>query len=106
MLHSEGSPSRYQAIYTHSSRYEARGGFVDLSGPKVVKSHWGKRYTLIMRDDFSRYTWVYFFRHKSDAAGTFKQALESSTEDHGIPPRDKGYGFDFCKGFEIGSDCI
>ena len=35
-----------------------------------------------------------------------RQALESSSEDHGIPPRDKGYGFDFCRQFGIGSDCI
>ena len=35
-----------------------------------------------------------------------RQELESSSEDHGIPPQDKGYGFDFCKGFGIGSDCI
>ena len=46
--------------------------FVDLSAPKVVESDGGKRCTLIVRDDFSRYTWVYFMRHKSDAAETFK----------------------------------
>ena len=49
--------------------------FVDLSGPKMVKSHEGKRYTLIVHGDFSRYTWVYFMRHKSDAVETFMQFL-------------------------------
>ena len=34
---------------------------VDLNGPKVVKSHGGKRYALIVRDDCSRYSWVYLF---------------------------------------------
>ena len=38
--------------------------FVELSGHKVVEYHARKRYTLIVRDDFSRYTWVVFNRHK------------------------------------------
>ena len=37
---------------------------------------------------------------------TPRQAIESSPEDHVIRPRDKGCGFDFCKGFGIISDCI
>ena len=69
----------------HSRADEKLGRvFVDLSGPKVVKSHGGKRYTLIVRDDFSRYTWVYFLRHKSDAAETLKQFL-SDTRADGVP---------------------
>ena len=35
--------------------------FVNLSGPKVVKSHGRKRLTLIVRDDVLRYTCVYFY---------------------------------------------
>ena len=41
---------------------------VDLSGPKVVESLGKKWYTLTVRDNFSRFTWVCFVRHKSDAA--------------------------------------
>ena len=72
--------------------------FVDLSGPKMVKSDGGRRYTLIVRDDFSRYTWVYFMRHKPDAAETFKQFL-SDTRADGVPSQvvtvrsDGGGGF-------------
>jgi len=55
--------------------------FVDLSGPKVVESLGRKRYTLIVRDDFSRYTWVYFIRQKSDAAELFEQFLADSRAD-------------------------
>ena len=51
---------------------------MDLSGPTVVDSHGGKRYTLIVRDDFSRYTSVYFMRHESDGAETFKQLLSDT----------------------------
>ena len=35
--------------------------FVDLSGPMAVQSIGGKRYTLIVRDDCTRFTRVYFF---------------------------------------------
>ena len=57
---------------------------VELNGPKVVESDRGRRYTLIVLDEFSRYTWVYFLRHKSDAAETFKQFL-SDTRADGVP---------------------
>ena len=35
-----------------------------------------------------------------------RQALESSSEDHGKPPQDKGYGIDYCKGFGIVFDSL
>ena len=80
---------------------------MDLSGPKVVKSDGGKRYTFIVRDDFSRYTWVYFMHHKSDAAETFRQFL-SDTRADGVPSqlvtvRSDGGG-EFCGG-EFGDLC-
>ena len=75
--------------------------FVDLSGPKVVESDGGKRYTLIVRDEFSRYTWVYFMRHKSDAAETFKQFLSDTRADsvpsQAVTVRSDGGG-EFCGG--------
>ena len=55
--------------------------FVDLNGPKVVESLGRKRYTLIVHDNFSRYTWVHFMRHKSDAAETFEQFLADTRAD-------------------------
>ena len=57
---------------------------MDLSGPKVVESLERKRYTLIVRDDSSRCTWVYFMRHKSDAAKMFVQFLADARAD-GVP---------------------
>ena len=42
--------------------------FVDLSGPTQVESKGRNRYVMIVRDDYSRFMWVYFMRHKSDAA--------------------------------------
>nr|XP_043625555.1 uncharacterized protein LOC122596979 [Erigeron canadensis] len=40
---------------------------MDLCGPMKVKSIHGKRYILVIVDDFSRYTWVLFLHVKSDA---------------------------------------
>ena len=48
-----------QSTHTRAGKKLGRV-FVDLSGPKMVESLGRKRYTLIVRDDFSRYTWVYF----------------------------------------------
>ena len=54
--------------------------------PKVVESLERKRYTLIVRDDFSRCTWVYFMRHKLDAAEMFEQFLVYTRAD-GVPSK-------------------
>ncbi|KAJ9542321.1 hypothetical protein OSB04_028827 [Centaurea solstitialis] len=40
---------------------------MDLFGPVNVQSIAGKKYTLVIVDEYSRYTWVFFFRSKSDA---------------------------------------
>ncbi|CAM8990990.1 unnamed protein product [Rhodiola kirilowii] len=45
----------------------------DLCGPVEVESLGGKRYMMALVDDFSRKTWVYFLREKSEAFRTFKE---------------------------------
>jgi hypothetical protein len=40
---------------------------MDLCGPMRVQSIHGKRYILVIVDDYSRYTWVFFLHAKSDA---------------------------------------
>ena len=55
--------------------------FVDLSGPMAVQSIGRKRYTLIVRDDCTRFTRVYFLRHKSDAASAFESFLAEVRAD-------------------------
>ena len=49
--------------------------FTDLSGKKAVAGIGGVHYTMIIRDDLTRYTWVYSLKHKSDAAEMFEQFL-------------------------------
>nr|GFA76620.1 integrase, catalytic region, zinc finger, CCHC-type, peptidase aspartic, catalytic [Tanacetum cinerariifolium] len=41
---------------------------MDLCGPIRVKSINGKRYVLVVVDDYSRYTWVLFFHSKDEAS--------------------------------------
>ncbi len=45
---------------------------MDLAGPTRTESLGGKRYFMVMVDDFSRYTWVSFLREKSKAFDEFK----------------------------------
>ncbi|GJY75257.1 retrovirus-related pol polyprotein from transposon TNT 1-94 [Tanacetum coccineum] len=40
---------------------------MDLCGPMRVKNINGKRYVLVIMDDYSRYTWVHFLRSKDEA---------------------------------------
>ena len=44
----------------------------------------GNKYPMIIRDDLSRYTWLYFISHKPDAAEVFKQFL-ADLRVEGIP---------------------
>ena len=46
---------------------------MDMTGPKVVEPIGRKRYTLIVRDEYSRHTRVCFMPHVSDAAELFEQ---------------------------------
>ena len=38
--------------------------YMDLFGPTRTLSFGGKRYSVVIVDDFSRYIWVAFFTHK------------------------------------------
>ena len=40
---------------------------LDLMGSTITESLGGKRYIMVVVDDFIRYTWVIFLRSKSDA---------------------------------------
>ena len=40
---------------------------LDLMGPTRIESLGGKRYIMVIVDEFTRYTWVILLRSKSDA---------------------------------------
>jgi hypothetical protein len=45
---------------------------MDLFGPPTYESLGGKKYCLVIVDDYSRYTWVYFFKYKHETQKTVK----------------------------------
>ncbi|GKC29538.1 retrovirus-related pol polyprotein from transposon TNT 1-94 [Tanacetum coccineum] len=49
---------------------------MDLCGSMRVESIDGKRYVLVIVDDYSRYTWVYFLRLKDEAPEEIKTFLK------------------------------
>jgi transposase InsO family protein len=57
----------------------------DICGPITPESFSGKRYFISFIDDFSRKTWVYFLKEKSEAFEVFKKfkvMVEKSTGRH------------------------
>nr|GEX52500.1 hypothetical protein [Tanacetum cinerariifolium] len=50
---------------------------MDLCGPMQVASINGKRYVLVIVDDYSRYTWVHFLRSKDDTPEVIKNFLKN-----------------------------
>ncbi|GKC89002.1 retrovirus-related pol polyprotein from transposon TNT 1-94 [Tanacetum coccineum] len=52
---------------------------MDLCGPMRVKSINGKRYILVIVNDYSRYTWVHFLRLKDKAPKEIKTFLKNIT---------------------------
>ncbi|GJT22301.1 retrovirus-related pol polyprotein from transposon TNT 1-94 [Tanacetum coccineum] len=46
--------------------------YMDLFGPSVIQSYGGNRYTLVIVDDYSRYTWTRFLKDKTEAFDQFE----------------------------------
>nr|GEU32145.1 retrotransposon protein, putative, unclassified [Tanacetum cinerariifolium] len=56
-----------------------------LCGPMRIASINGKRYVLVIVDDYSRYTWVHFLRSKDDAPKVIIKFLKMITVIHQSP---------------------
>ena len=68
--------------------------FIDLSGPKSVQSPGGKEYMAIVRDDFSRFTRVFFLRIKDEiAANVLKYQAEIAPRKVEVVRSDGGGEF-------------
>ncbi|GJV74317.1 retrovirus-related pol polyprotein from transposon TNT 1-94 [Tanacetum coccineum] len=46
--------------------------YMDLFGPSAVRRYGGNRYTLVIVDDYSRYTWTRFLKDKTKAFDQFE----------------------------------
>nr|GFB18954.1 integrase, catalytic region, zinc finger, CCHC-type, peptidase aspartic, catalytic [Tanacetum cinerariifolium] len=53
--------------------------YMDLCGPMRIASINGKRYVLVIVDDYSRYTWVHFLRSKDETPEVIKTFLKRIT---------------------------
>ncbi|GJU16167.1 retrovirus-related pol polyprotein from transposon TNT 1-94 [Tanacetum coccineum] len=51
---------------------------MDLCGPMRVENINGKRYVLVIVDDYSSYTWVYFLKSKDEAPEVIKTFLKKN----------------------------
>ena len=51
---------------------------MDLFGPNAYKSLGGNSFGLVIVDDFSRFTWVFFFNDKSQVQKIFKNFARKS----------------------------
>ena len=71
--------------------------FVDLSGPKSVKSTEGKEYMMIVRDDFSGFTRIYFLRTEDETATYFSKYL-AEIAPHKVEVVRSDGGGEFSKG--------
>ena len=58
---------------------------MDLFGPPSHASLGGKKYCLVIVDGYSRYTWVYFFKHKSETQETFIDFAKEVQRQYKLP---------------------
>ena len=66
-------------------------------GPMQVESIGGKRYVLVVVDDFSRFTWVNFIWEKSDSFDVFKDLCTQLQieKNYGIVRISSDHGTEF-----------
>jgi transposase InsO family protein len=55
--------------------------YMDLFGPTNYVSAGGNLYYLVIVDDFSRYTWVFFLHDKSEVASIFKKFAKKAKNE-------------------------
>ncbi|GJR82052.1 retrovirus-related pol polyprotein from transposon TNT 1-94 [Tanacetum coccineum] len=71
---------------------------MDLFGPSAIQSYGGNFYTLVIVDDYSRYTWTRFLKHKNEAFDHFEILSKKFQVQKGFPiiliRTDHGQEFD------------
>ncbi|GJS78549.1 retrovirus-related pol polyprotein from transposon TNT 1-94 [Tanacetum coccineum] len=60
---------------------------MDLFGPSAVRSYEGNRYTLVIVDDYSRYTWTRFLKDKTEAFDQFEIFTPRTPQSNGVVER-------------------
>nr|GEV13825.1 retrovirus-related Pol polyprotein from transposon TNT 1-94 [Tanacetum cinerariifolium] len=75
-----------RASHPPNSRKRLHLLHMDLCGPIRITSINGKRYVLVIVDDYSRYTWVHFLRSKDESPEVIIKFLKRITS---LQPSDK-----------------
>ena len=74
---------------------------MDLFGPTTYKSLEGNLYCLVIIDDYSRYTWVFFLHDKTEVASCFKKFAKRAQNEFEVKLKkirsDNGKEFDNTK---------
>ncbi|GJX97858.1 cytochrome b5-like heme/steroid binding domain-containing protein [Tanacetum coccineum] len=77
---------------------------MDLCGPIRVESINGKKYVLVIVDDYSRYTWTHFLRSKDETPGVLIDFL--TLVQRGLHAQVNQFVLDKGRNFIINSSCI
>ncbi|GJZ78985.1 retrovirus-related pol polyprotein from transposon TNT 1-94 [Tanacetum coccineum] len=79
----------------------------DLSGPSAVRSYGGNRYTLVIVDYYSRYTWTRFLKDKTEAFNQFEIFSKKNQNQLGctIVPIRTDHGREFDNEVQFGEFC-
>ncbi|GJY36074.1 retrovirus-related pol polyprotein from transposon TNT 1-94 [Tanacetum coccineum] len=71
--------SNFNTIVVPSSKGRLHLLHMDLCGPMRVESINGKKYILVIVDDYSRYTWTHILRSKDENQKTYRLSNDDST---------------------------
>ncbi|GJU49245.1 retrovirus-related pol polyprotein from transposon TNT 1-94 [Tanacetum coccineum] len=73
---SKAKRSSFKTKFVPSSKGRLNLLHIDLCGPMRVESINGKKYILVIFDDYSRYTWTFFLRTKDETPEVLKDFLK------------------------------
>ena len=80
---------------------------MDLFGPSTIQSYGGNFYTLVIVDDYSRYTWTKFLKSKNEAFDKFEILSKKIQNQIGsnIVSIRTDHGREFDNEFQFGNFC-
>ncbi|KAJ9548098.1 hypothetical protein OSB04_020641 [Centaurea solstitialis] len=93
----------HKSMLEHGTEKPLQLIHMDLCGPMRIQSINGKKYVLVMVDDYSRYTWVKFLRSKDEAHEiiisvlkevqmNLQSQVQKTRSDHGTEFKNKVLG--------------
>jgi GTPase Era involved in 16S rRNA processing len=80
--HGKMIAATHSKINTVMTEYPRQLLYMDTVGPSRVRSMEGKWYVLIMVDDYSRYTWVFFLESKDKVFEHFQSLALRLNNEH------------------------